>query len=459
MKNYSLIKLGGFLPFALLDLNAEDNGEQYIFKKYVSWLKHTKGYSNNTIKQYAGHVARFLDFVCELNKIESNETEISHLIYLYQEYLTHGENSENPTVCELVERLGKDNQTSITSISQGIEAALSGFFTLILSLSDNDPLLKQGSIPYFTCNIRTKSLSERKQINKNDWLASTIKGSISRGVVSKGGIKVFHISKRYSQNSSKTLPEGKDFPFEKTVELISLDPNKKLSASYVRDMTIYAFLAASGCRIFECLQLTIDDIDFESNSVFIRNPFVRKLKGLSPGESDSLMWKGRETEKTFLIEPFATIFWNNLHIYIERFFMTNTNHHFIFQKHNGSRRPFFASDRSTFEKNFKQRSESIGVKKYSPHSLRHSYAIYTLNYLPTNDGYGLPIAYVKILMGHASLSSTEIYAIHDTEIIDYVITLSNQYTQGNKISLAEVKENYIDSQIKLLENQKERLNV
>ncbi len=54
--------------------------------------------------------------------------------------------------------------------------------------------------------------------------------------------------------------------------------------------------------------------------------------------------------------------------------------------------------------------------KYSPHSLRHMYGVYLLNYIPINaeaNEYGLPLIDVCHFMGHKNLESTKVYARRD----------------------------------------------
>ena len=144
------------------------------------------------------------------------------------------------------------------------------------------------------------------------------------------------------------------------------------------------------------------------------------------------------------------------------------SHDFLFQKENG--RPLFASgkkgksDRSNINKEFKKYLKSAGIEtnnSLSPHSLRHMYGTYILNYLPINDGktYGLAMEYVQQLMGHKSIASTEKYAIHDTKILQMQIESANKFIRNNKLDLCDLQNLHIDNQIKKLEKLKRSINV
>ena len=234
---------------------------------------------------------------------------------------------------------------------------------------------------------------------------------------------------------------------------------KHKSPAFHRDMALYSLLASSGCRPFEALQLRVNDIDVKNFKVFIRNPFKGKISGLTEAEKKKLDWKGRQIEDTFLIAPFDHYFWDHLRLYLQSFYKTNVNHDFLFQKQNG--RPYYTIDRSTRNKRFKTYASHSGYHdpKVGLKGFRHMYGRYLLNYFPTDQGFGMPIAYVKILMGHASLSSTEKYAIHDNDLLNLYIETANRQIHQEMVSLEEIKLRYIDEKIKKLEEYRRIIDV
>lgn len=55
--------------------------------------------------------------------------------------------------------------------------------------------------------------------------------------------------------------------------------------------------------------------------------------------------------------------------------------------------------------------------EFSPHSLRHMYISYLVNYFPCQNGnYGLPIHKVQKIVGHTNLKSTEVYIHTNIEL-------------------------------------------
>jgi site-specific recombinase XerD len=162
-----------------------------------------------------------------------------------------------------------------------------------------------------------------------------------------------------------------------------------------------------------------------------------------------------------MIEPFASIFWSYLEKYLTFEYNSSVNHDFVFQQSNG--RPFFASDRSSRDKTFKNYAKRSGISDplgISPHSLRHMYGTYTLNYMPVpgQSTPGLPITYVKILMGHSKITSTMKYAKHDTDMIEALIQHANQYvTQRGEDSLKTIRQSFYIRQLEILEAEANRI--
>lgn len=153
------------------------------------------------------------------------------------------------------------------------------------------------------------------------------------GGVIRGGAKqkrrsgrLFQATKR--QPKFQTYSGGAqinfEFPLDKITELIDAAPT-------YRDKSLYALLAASGIRGSEGLQLRPEDINIEKREVYINNPFKRLNAGLLEREYEMLKWKGRNNPETFLIEPYASIFFNALSDYFRYEYIPNQGHPFIFK--------------------------------------------------------------------------------------------------------------------------------
>lgn len=457
MKNFLLQKTKlGKSPWLLIHLNPTSNGEvEYKpFTNYINWLTDIKGYSANSVDQYAGHVARFLDFTYEASFIVA-DSDFSNLIYLYQEYLLFGTESKNTEVALLAKRLGKTKQTAIVSMAQGIESAIKLF--IVYQITKSESIEASNIFSQYFVQTSFRSKKEIKSIKDNSWLQATIRGSLSSIIpISRTSIfaKAKNIAKRQASNKNYSLVKA--FPLEHAVDFLTQKNNSKM---FNRDMSFISLLAAAGPRSIEALQVQISDIDVENKLIYLRPPFDRRT-GLTDTEFRKLAWKGRVTEETFLLEPFATIFWKHFNNYIQESYRTNVNHNFVFQKNDG--RPMFTLDRSNRNKLFKQyvnTSQIKGLDDLSLHSFRHMYGFYALNYLPINHGesYGLPLEYVQILMGHASAKSTEVYAVHDQDMIRMNIELVNKITKEINVDTAKLKELYIQRQIENLQKLKSSL--
>ncbi|EOK5918632.1 tyrosine-type recombinase/integrase [Vibrio parahaemolyticus] len=463
MKNFVCIK-SDVISQGMILLNIDTSEEYRPFEEYVDLLIDDKGYSNNTVEQYSGHVSRFLDFLYELRVVSTElKTTIEpyKVFRLYEDYLLQGTNSEYEVIRQVAENIGKTNRTSHKSISEGIEASLSLFMSMrLFNDSNDDSFLRQ------ITQERDPNYVELSKMVRNSWLAATMR--LKRK--GKTSVKLFRRSTRRANRASIKVETqekiDKSFPINRSVDFFSqASINSATRFTKVRDFLLYSLLAATGIRTSEALQITIDDIDWNNRSINVVSPFTRKNVGLTPKEESKLFDKGRATSMTFMIQPFASIFWSILNIYMSKHYKSNVSHRFIFQKING--RPYFSADRKTRSDAFKKHISKFdkSLMHLSLHGFRLTYAFYTLNYLPIVDengnptgNQGLPITYVKILLGHQNLSSTEVYAKEDTDLIEFMLSASNGYMRDQSISFKDLQNEYYDRQIKKLELEKESLN-
>lgn len=424
----SCIRMKPFYPVNKLSdgIIIDSTGNPYKpFEVFVSHL-HWNEYSKNTIELYSEHVFRFLNYVQiaqETSSVPIDRHELSLIILSYANYLIHAEDSENDIVKRVIKHKGTKKKTKVSSLPC-IDHAISLFIRLG-ELDQED--MEDGPLdPLFEAVTTSISPSERKNIKKSSMVAGVIKGGLSAKERVRLGILTTRKGKR--SKSKYTIRVTRSIDLANIRTLIN-------SAPSYRDKTFYALLAASGCRSHEALQITLDDVNVSSKSVLLRDPAEKdpnKL-GLTLAEQESLSWKGRNTDLTFLIEPFKSMFFEYLKEYLRKERVNLVSHPFIFQKKNDLR-PLFCSDRSSRIKQFKSAAIKAGIDDLtgiSPHSLRHSYGFYALNYLPLpNNQFGLPMTYVKVLMGHESLASTEVYAEKDKELLKAQISYANELIMG-----------------------------
>ena len=451
MKNFTRIRTPILSQgMQLMNINTAEMYDP--FEEYAELLI-ANGYANNTIELYTGHVSRFLDFLYELRvvSIQHNaDFDPSKVFRLYQDFLTLGKRSSSELICQVAKNIGKDNETSFTSLANGIEASLSLFMEM-RTFDKNDDTFKK-AITY-EHNVSHHQLS---LMVKNSWFEASKR---SFGNRKQNKIKLFkRAARKHNRATLKALTKSKaskSFPIEKSVQFFSNAGISPASCfSEVRNFLLYALLAATGVRTSEALQVTVDDINWVERTVSIISPSERCNPGLTQKEAEALADKGRATALTFMIQPFAHIFWSYLKIYMEHYYKENVNHRFLFQKANG--RPFFCGSRSDRSKSLKKylRNFDIALSHLGLHSFRHTYAFYTLNYFPIVDEngeltgrQGLPMAYVKLLMGHQNMSSTEVYAKQDTDLIEFMLSAANYYIRDNCVSLKDLAIEYYERQL------------
>jgi integrase/recombinase XerD len=411
------------------------------FKPYSIYISNLRrqGYAANTINAYGQHVARFLNYVNQAVAVYSDELNINgwrEIIGSYGEYLLYGVEANNHIARQIAQKNQKGRKTSFRSM-RVIETAIIRYIELgeLEQYNDCDSYIH----PMFPREYKKLSVFASAERKNRSFFGGLISADNQSDETSSSSIFEYH-KKRISYFQKRY------FPYERITDFIN-------SASCYRDKSLYALLAASGCRVHEALQLTLDNISITDFSIDLADyrDNMTSLVGLTTNEINKLAWKGRATRTTFLIEPYKSLFFKHLESYFRHERNGVVSHRYVFQnRHNA--RPYFSSSRQTLINSFRRNLIRVGINDIvglSPHSLRHSYGRYTLNYLPLSDGsYGLPLVWVKVLMGHSDISSTQIYARSDEDFIASIVAHSNQTAfSNNPPSISEVRIKYFRDEI------------
>ncbi|MDP9541122.1 tyrosine-type recombinase/integrase [Pseudomonas putida] len=378
-------------------------------------LLRRKSLSLKTAEGYLGHIARFHEFIYAAWMLGAGDKyeDLQNILDHYEDYLLFGIQSSIPTVSQIAKSTGKANPTNPSSLPV-IEAAIK----LFLRLSDQKA--REGNQEtlftlYASNTVEPISSGQASRLKMSSKLAGLIKGGPRKRRVPGEGIFRFTKSSR-SMNSRVKPIENRAFPTIKITNLIN-------SCSSYRDKAFYAFLASSGCRSFEAMQLTWADLSPSKREVLLINPFTRMNNGITDEEFKKLRWKGRAHYEVFMISPWEEIFWENLKNYLDSEYIPNTGHDFVFQILSGPTRgrPYFTSDRASRIRAFKKLADKAGATlpdSVAIHSLRHGYAMYCLNDHPTSDGsHGFSLVQVNKMIAHTHQDSTRIYAKADSSRI------------------------------------------
>lgn len=392
--------------------------------------------SRNSRYNYTRWVAHFIDFMIEAVKyeIEHNHLEMSGAVLValmrkYPKFLAEGEDSSDPLVAEVAKRLqaescSRNTQTLyISAINKYLDLSEDFNATMReLGYHDINGIPLYSEIDLFPDSYRKIAIPSRERIelNKNSMLAGVMSGGAQLKRIAKlKPLKRDNTNKKDQDNDLEEFYQQDHFPLENAPKLI-IDGFRSL-----RDKALFCLLMACGCRLHEALLLTWRDIDTARQLVRLRCPHNKSLEDFggffsSKTEIHALPWKGRLTERTALIEPFKTHFWRFLAEYQKSKEYTFSNsHNFIFQLINGKNKgaPLVMSDHSNIADSMAKACKRIGISPRRPHSLRHMYGYYCLNFLPFDDGsFGMGLLSVRDLMGHASPRSTQRYAIPDTQL-------------------------------------------
>ncbi|ASS77211.1 tyrosine recombinase XerC [Tumebacillus algifaecis] len=161
----------------------------------------------------------------------------------------------------------------------------------------------------------------------------------------------------------------------------------------LRDKALLELLYASGVRVSECVGLDVSDLDLDVGAAIV-------------------FGKGAKERYVLLGAPAV----NALRRYLSDAWPL------LRQKGAGEERPLFLnhkgtrlSDRSVRRILDKYVVQLAGMQKVSPHMLRHTFATHLLDH-------GADLRVVQELLGHASLSSTQIYTHTTREHLERVYT-------------------------------------
>ena len=256
-------------------------------------------------------------------------------------------------------------------------------------LSKNTLSAYRHDISYFSNWYKGSSLLEVTRVDLLDYLASRLKnGYSSRSTArSLSSLRAFysHITVRYNLQENPTarvdspklghsLP--KSLSEEQVESLIKApDPDEDIG---LRDRAMLELIYACGLRVSELIQLDILNLN-------LRQGVIRVI---GKGEKERLVPMGEEA--LYWVERYLSHSRPNLlkDNKVSQLFLSNRGR---------------MMTRQTFWYRIKEYALKASIKvNLSPHTLRHAFATHLINH-------GADLRTVQLLLGHSSLSTTQIY--------------------------------------------------
>jgi len=249
-----------------------------------------------------------------------------------------------------------------------------------------------------------------KDLNKYDLheYISTISKSItskslSRKIATIKSLFKFMVSENIIENNiSKSIraPKiSKKLPNHLTIDEMNLFFNKSLDmiGMPLRDLSIIDLLYSTGIRVSECASILISNINFKNNSIKI----------LGKGKKERIVLFGDKTKKNLMR------YINEENIKIDGY---------LFISGNKKSKNNYITTRTIYNIVKKYIKFVSSNEKLGPHSLRHSFATHLLQT-------GSDLMAIKDLLGHSSLSSTQIYTHLDTKRMKEIYDKSHPHAK------------------------------
>ena len=249
-----------------------------------------------------------------------------------------------------------------------------------------------------------------KDLNKYDLheYVSTISKSItskslSRKIATIKSLFKFMLAENIIENNiSKSIraPKiSKKLPNHLTIDEMNLFFDKSLDMVEMplRDLSIIDLLYSTGIRVSECASILISNINFKNNSIKI----------LGKGKKERIVLFGDKTKKNLMR------YMNQENIQIDGY---------LFISGNKKSKNNYITTRTIYNIVKKYIKFISSNEKLGPHSLRHSFATHLLQT-------GSDLMAIKDLLGHSSLSSTQIYTHLDTQRMKEIYDKSHPHAK------------------------------
>lgn len=440
MRNFERLatKNGKYFNHRLID---GDGNFVEVFDTYTESLINAR-LAAATVKRYSEAVAQFLDYLFDAGVFGQpcSRYELLKAVDRYLPARMAGPTATNDHI-NIVRSLGLKRLDSSSASSAA--AAINRFLKLSDYRADLEEQIAEwhGETHADTPSPKDlfkrlteakRSHSEVRQIMQKSMIANVVRAK-PEGIEKPRGSGVKSPQTRSQEDDKRDLP----------VEWVH--PLLDASTSY-RDRAVWALMAGAGLRHSEAAQLTWDAIDIEAQQVFVFDPDSDRYADQMPEEYRP-RFKGRKYSETYILPQLRDVFFEALADYVRYEHRPKDPDHMVFQDitAGGNGRPYSEVSDKSKRAAFLRACKKAGIpappgkENYTPHSLRHFYGVFMLNYVPTEGGYGITLTEVQRLMGHKDRATTAKYAREDPIILETKLLLIDQIAMGQQPNERELK--------------------
>jgi site-specific recombinase XerD len=266
--------------------------------------------------------------------------------------------------------VNKRSENTIIAYKRDIETFLQFLMQNSMELDDLSRENALSYVEYLTEELKLGKRSISRHVSSaRSFLKYCIKHDVAKANVFK------YISQKEGSRNIPTV-----LSVEEVERLLSIDDS---NFEGLRNRLLYSFLYDTGCRISEALSLTVDDFPKSKLSILIKGK----------GNKNRIVFITSETQK--LGKRYLT---EKLNLQREKKIIERKQLDKFFVSISGKSLPI-----SSVESIFYKQCEEFGWhKKFTPHTLRHTFATHLLDN-------GASLRMVQKLLGHSSLSTTQIY--------------------------------------------------
>jgi len=379
-----------------------------FYNEFTQYLWGELGFS------YARHSAitferggrAFAEFLYETGALSGrlDPATASKTMQLFPSYLIDGPNAKDPIVRQAFIRTGRKtiSRKSVGPYITGANLMLKVCSAITFEqaemaavLGGQLPMEPVSELPELSPRVR--SPQELAQIHAN---TLQVKPSLGKGAKKgQGGLRA---------------PKNKKKREVKHIGLPHILPMLE-NAPTPLDGLIWC-LGLGSLRVSETMGIRLEDIDVHKRIIRVEDP-----QGLrNTTNKESFGFKGRKTAVVKMFEPFESIFWEKLAEYMAVRPSSDSPWLLLSLDEDTYGLPLCELNANSVNRAVNRSIQATQKKlkfvapqgNYSSHQFRHLYGVWARNYVvvPGRPKPGLDLPEIQLLMGHADLKSTEIYA-------------------------------------------------